>query len=265
MPEPATDLQPIRFCPCCSADLSQYLIIRPPKKDDRRVVELPDSIYDERKRGDALAVIAARHGVSERTISTRMAAAGLSKRHNTVASRLPTSIKEEYEGGMTVLQLSIAHKADSGAVRSRLLELGTTMRKTSISGLTREAIADILKRDLAMEPHPSIGAIHHITRERVRQICAQHGNPKRRPLLHKMKDRDISIEQRRQAARERMEEVSRRWIAGETAKQIGKTLGKTYGGMTAQIVNWRKRYPALFPLKRPNHWARGQSHINQSA
>lgn len=98
----------------------------------------------------------------------------------TCAKDLPPTLRAEYDAGATLRELAERHHSNISAVSLVLHADGLPLRKRGKARVSTAAQAAILARFDAGENMQAIGIAHGITRERVRQIAAEHGRTPRR-------------------------------------------------------------------------------------
>lgn len=126
--------------------------------------------------------------------------------------------------------------------------------------LSKEQYEEILRRDDANVPHAEIGRAFGISRERVRQICVAAGHPPRarrsveQSALKRAANKIARIEQRvtkKFTPSPLTLKWSAHWKRGLTIRQIADKFGKTRLHAGVNIIRMRRRFPALFPYRRP--------------
>lgn len=188
--------------------------------------------------------------------------------------KIPRSIKKEYEQGATLFELAVKYKTSIQAIRFALFAYKTKMRPPGgkIPGRSHHArkLSDddlllILKLDKENVPHAEIARkfsnnIRTISRERIRQICAQAGHePRWGRIPHKDEQKRAAALARKQAKEDRVRRASEAWIAGKSMGEISYIMfgtKKTMGYINNRIGEYRKQYGLdLFPYRRPHHWS----------
>jgi uncharacterized protein (DUF433 family) len=105
--------------------------------------------------------------------------------------------------------------------------------------------------------HPQIAEQYGITRERVRQIVAMHDQEPRRIFQRRRRAESdarqaAEARQRKQKRDARLQALSSAWKRGASISEIAEEFGiRTPNAANALISYRRKRYPALFPLRKP--------------
>ena len=109
--------------------------------------------------------------------------------------------------------------------------------------------------------HPRIAEQYGITRERVRQIVAMHDQEPRRIFQRRRRKENeakaaVEARQRKAKREARLQALSAAWKRGDSISEIADQFGiRTPNAANALISYRRKRYPALFPLRKP--WVHG--------
>jgi len=185
-----------------------------------------------------------------------------------VWTNLPDSVRDEYEAGETLFKLSLKYRVSNNTIRQKLEALGVKIRPKSCHGpnnnharkLDAEKIAWILKQDSQDVSHAEIARqIGNITRERIRQICLANGCATRRSRQTKA----LAIKEMREARKAEYHKMvmaaSEAWKKGASLLEMSALLGDpriipsiNHGNSR---VGWlRRKYPDLFPRRRPCHW-----------
>jgi uncharacterized protein (DUF433 family) len=120
---------------------------------------------------------------------------------------------------------------------------------------------DIVRMHKEGVVHPRIAEEYGITRERVRQIVAMHDQEPRR-IFQRRRRAETNAKaaqdaRQRKAKRDaRLQALSAAWKRGASISEIADQFGiRTPNAANALISYRRKRYPALFPLRKP--WVHG--------
>ena len=109
------------------------------------------------------------------------------------SKRIPATLGAEYLAGATLTELGEQYGVSFTTIRNALRSLGIALRRRG--GRTGSAIlanrkadpASVLRRFDAGDTLVSIGIAHGITRERVRQIAAEHGRTPRSQMFTPMR------------------------------------------------------------------------------
>lgn len=132
--------------------------------------------------------------------------------------------------------------------------------------LTDSNIRAILEMDLKGYTLAQIGRKYGVSRERVRQLTMNAGHqPRRERIRARLEAEQHELMERFQKRQDRVLLISELWRRGATCGEIGQFLGlrpgiqggrkTTVWGMGQSYIGYlRKRYPKLFPYRRPNHW-----------
>jgi transposase len=105
--------------------------------------------------------------------------------------------------------------------------------------------------------HPQIAEHYGITRERVRQIVANHDQEPRRVFQRRRRAENDARQaaesrQRKQKREARLHALSAAWKRGASISEIAEEFGiSTPNAANALISYRRKRHPSLFPLRKP--------------
>ena len=121
--------------------------------------------------------------------------------------------------------------------------------------------AEIIRLHTKEIAHQRIADQYGLTRERVRQIVALHNQVPRRTVQRRRRAearvREAAIaRERKSKAEARLQALSAAWKRGDSIAEIAAAFGmRTPNAANALVSYRRKRYPALFPLRKP--WVRG--------
>lgn len=173
--------------------------------------------------------------------------------------QLPDSIKEDYEGGLSILELSLKHDCADTTIRQKLRQLGAHVTKPRVKGyrkgptkITMEQVDWLLAQDLLDVQHQDLATQLGITRERVRQICLANNHATRRSRQTRAQEIRDGIQARKIAKQNKIQELSRRWNEGASLEEMsilyGSDTPKAQRGAT-NVANLRKQYPDLFPYR----------------
>jgi transposase-like protein len=183
--------------------------------------------------------------------------------------RLPDSVVDEYAKGTGLSDIARKHGTTATYIRKKLVSLGTAIRKSGNNAggkrgggkVQAKRDAEIIRMHVEGVVHPRIAERYGLTRERVRQIVAMYDQTPRRTMQRRRHAEDMARQaaeaRERKIKREaRLQALSTAWKRGDSISEIAAGFGlRTPNAANALISYRRKRYPALFPLRKP--WVHG--------
>lgn len=240
-------------CPRCGYRLESSPLKCGPKKRP-----IPPDILEHFHAGENMMDLGARYGVGSHTARKWLKDLGIAQLpKNKRENAIPECVKDEYEAGATMSDLAGKYHSNIPAINQRLHDLKAKIRKPGKHRLNADEIAQILALDRAGEKHPAIGRQFGVTRERVRQLVAEHGQPSRweRNLGAAVDRVDKAHAAATARALERGEKLAlanKLWEEGRPMEDIAALYGKSASYARNYIVG-RSRKLGYFQYRRPEH------------
>ena len=182
-------------------------------------------------------------------------------RHPSILKFAPQEIARLYLAGRSLPDVATELGTTSGIVHNVLVKLGVPRRsvgrpagRLSPGKITLEQRAELYE-DLRSGRFAHMGKIadkYGLSRERVRQFAAKAG-----VITYTHSVRRVSTENRTRAARAarlsakeaRRKLVAEMWLAGATAAEVGRAIGKSGSSVAGMIAYYRTQFPADFPVR----------------